>query len=843
MGSTLRQLMHASHTFKVLSFAMFYYSGKSAMLLLATILVLGVCGAVQANDISSTAKTESGSLSNSSNNTVFGGDGERKIIINTQPAPAPKPRKPASAKQAAEQEAALGLTNNYRRSRDNSTANGQAKNTAGINTRFRAKDVAQAPTLTDLIENSQQQTKTDLHDKAYRSALFHYFQGDNSVALSQLNHDKIRLGYLNEKASLFEAGLQVSLGLQYEAQRALIRFVMQTELDDKYDYRKTAKIASQQEVHAAQKKLLLIALLQLAEQKLNQAQYQHAQQALQKISQVPVEYYNQYHVLSQLAYWPHQPPLVNLSAEDRQRYQPTPYIALNRALRLMNNQEYTDAISQLNKVLQFQFANSKVDSSFWQALFATDSVEGSANSKLGNNRVSNARGAVYHVTSNQDLQALKDYANLLLANVYLMQGNTSQAYQVLGAFPQHSPFTESALYLFSVTAQKNGQTYTAHQVWQTLVELYPYHLLAWQAALQHAELLVKEEKLPESLAYYQFSEQLFIQRLEELRQFEAEYLASQDLLAFYAKPQAEIDEHSLNLELTTQQTYETNSIWLGQMLADQELDRWYQDLIDLDLITRQLLKQKQKINWIGNTLALNQSRIENINQAHASYPPPQQLADLIVQRDQLANRLANDVEQQHLLSFATKQEKAWLQRIEKSEKRIAFLGAHRDMADYQARLKRLRSVIQWRIKQDLPARLWQLKKQLNTIDQGLSIATGQVRQLDEVTRQNERLADLSQRHVEAEQKVSDLLAQLAKVRVTTTDNIRQRVAQKVAATRTDLQRMQLIARRAMAKILETMQMSNNDNAISQPDVSTVKSQYRSHAILPAQPQVVGASNG
>ena len=58
-----------------------------------------------------------------------------------------------------------------------------------------------------------------LAKKLYRKALFHYFQGQPELALRQLTYNKARLPVVNDNALLFEAGLQVSLGLYREAEK------------------------------------------------------------------------------------------------------------------------------------------------------------------------------------------------------------------------------------------------------------------------------------------------------------------------------------------------------------------------------------------------------------------------------------------------------------------------------------------------------------------------------------------------------------------------------------------------------------------------------------------------
>ena len=57
-----------------------------------------------------------------------------------------------------------------------------------------------------------------LAEKLYRKALFYYFQGESELALQQLAYNRVRLNKVDDNALLFEAGLQVSLGLYRQAE-------------------------------------------------------------------------------------------------------------------------------------------------------------------------------------------------------------------------------------------------------------------------------------------------------------------------------------------------------------------------------------------------------------------------------------------------------------------------------------------------------------------------------------------------------------------------------------------------------------------------------------------------
>ncbi|WP_111979241.1 tetratricopeptide repeat protein [Algibacillus agarilyticus] len=658
--------------------------------------------------------------------------------------------------------------------------------------------------LADLLENKQEKIKTDLQDKAYRQALFYYFQGENSQALSFLNQTKQRLGFLDEKASLFEAGLQVSLGLQYEAQRALIRFVMQQELDDKYDYRKTAKIQSQQTVNAAQKELLLIALLQLAEQKVSQADYKQAQQALAKIRHVPAIYYDQYHVLNQLAYWPNTPTLLPVSEIEAGEYKPSLFIIINQAIKALEDKHYSKALSLLATLDSATW--HKTEPNFWQRLFTSGS---------GENKISASSVVNYQVNSDEQLQALKDYAQLLKANVYFKQERFDLAFAELKAFPQETPFSESAMFLFANSALEVKNTQQAHLVWQIFVEKYPYSTLAWQSALMHAEVLLTENHVDEAYTYYDFAEKHFLTRLKELTVFANEFTDTTDLLNFKVPDLANKNNQSVaqvskhKFELTSDKVYQTDSVWLNQALRDPELASWYQNLIQLDLLTEQLLALQAKLNWINEILVLNVKRIEAIKKAEATQNTESRIKQLIKQRDQLASLLISANKHNSLSVFANADEKALLTRLAKSEGIITNLNQHnKNTDDYTERLARVKGVLTWDVLQNKPERYWQYNKAIKQIDQALSLAQQQVQTFRKVSKQNTRLERLTSRFNQANETVRNLLITLGKVRVINTTNIRQTVINKTLDDKAMLSDFILKARRELARIIEAQNQAS-----------------------------------
>ena len=130
--------------------------------------------------------------------------------------------------------------------------------------------------------------------------LFYYFQGQSELALQQLAYNKARLNRVDDNALLFEAGLQVSLGLYRQAEVNLTtiteKLANSAQSSAQSATKKFSKDTNHRNGYASSKDLLAVALLQLAEQQLSQQQHENAQLTLAKLQHLPSGYYQQYHI-------------------------------------------------------------------------------------------------------------------------------------------------------------------------------------------------------------------------------------------------------------------------------------------------------------------------------------------------------------------------------------------------------------------------------------------------------------------------------------------------------------------------------------------------------------------
>ena len=359
-------------------------------------------------------------------------------------------------------------------------------------------------------ENKKLNLKTNLPQKYYQQALYYYFQGHYSDALNIISQSKSRLGYIEPSAQLFLAGLQIRIGLQEEARENLLQLstnlpflsqstpYIQSEVEDKFT--------------ASYENLLVLALLSLAEQYIERDEITLAQKTLKQINKVPLRHYQKYHVLSQLAYWPLQPELIQPSMKIsiqgseasslHEDVKPSPYIELNNALRLIEMGKFEQGTLLLSAIKQGSWQAS--EKSFFQSVFSNDSqvsIEKERNEKIQN-------------------QAIIDYARLLQSHLYVQRGLYEKAFAELQYFPLESAYADPALFLYAYSALKIKDHASVFNLLSLLQKQSPNSTLSWQSHLLFAQLITEQRGLHQGLQAYQNVEAFFLSTIEKLKKFE-----------------------------------------------------------------------------------------------------------------------------------------------------------------------------------------------------------------------------------------------------------------------------------------------------------------------------------
>ncbi|GGP62911.1 hypothetical protein [Shewanella saliphila] len=653
--------------------------------------------------------------------------------------------------------------------------------------------------------------KTDLEDKFYRQALYFYFAGDYGSALRQISLNRQRQGIDSDRSQLFEAGLQVAIGLHDQATQTLTRFEQnQTETTN----------GSKAKSATSPQELLLIALLQLTEQQIDQGDNISAQLTLGKITTVLPDYVEQYHILSQLAYWPAPPPLTaqvqQTTVEDDavQTNSSAAYIALNQALLYMEQQEYSAAQPILIELKNQQWQAPDVN--FWQKLFNPFAQPDifDANDQL--------KPQVQDALLQQ--QAINDYAKLLLAQLYVANQQYDLAYNELVDFPQQSPYAESALFLFAYSAQQQQQYDMSLKLLTLLQQQYPYSNLAWQAALLSAKQVSEQQSLAQGLTLYQQAEQLYLQKIAEIKQFGETFNDSKNIMDFATKANDEqnalLTPKSDVLALILTQRFNTDAPWLKKALNDPLLATDYQTLLSLELLSDNIKAQQSNSQWLKGTLMLNSQRQARVIEQQKQLAYRGMIQSLTAQKQRIADIIAQAEIEQNPQVFANPTQQQWLNRIDTSQATLNKLASQRNTDDEQQRLDKVKGVLQWQLQSTFPQQLWQHKQSLKQLTEQLEMLELQASRFSDLSTNPRLLSNFDVRQQQTQTDINKMTLNIEALNLKTSREIRGKISIFTQQQQYTLQQLLLTSRHQMANVLEQMAQADN---ISSPAVSGVDS--------------------
>jgi exonuclease SbcC len=658
--------------------------------------------------------------------------------------------------------------------------------------------------------------KTDLEDKFYRQALYFYFAGDYGAALRQISLNRQRKEIYSDRSQLFEAGLQVSIGLHEQATQTLAQFEQQQANTSTQTTANNSTNTNSSKTKSATSptELLLIALLQLSEQQIEHGDIDTAKLTLGRITTLLPDYVEQYHVLNQLAYWPDTPPLTaqvqqSTSADDQSPTSSSAaYIALNQALLHMEQQQYSAAQPILIELKSQQWQPPKIN--FWQQLFypfvEPDIFDDS------DELLPEVKDALLQQ------QAINDYAKLLLAQLYVANKQYDLAYNELSDFPEQSPYAESALFLFAYSAQQQQHYDMSFKLLSLLQQQYPYSNLAWQAALLTAKQVSEQQSLAQGLTLYQQAEQLYLQKIVEIKGF-AETVSTISNVTDFASKTVDQQTPSLApksdaLELILTERFSTDSPWLKKALNDPQLATDYHTLLSLDLLSDNVQKQQINSQWLKDTLALNTQRQARVIEQQKQLAYTEMINALTEQKQRIAKIIDQAEAEQNAQVFADPSQQQWIDRIDASQTRLTTLATQRNIDDEQQRLDRIKGVLQWQLQQTLPQRLWQHKKSLKQLTTQLEQLERQANRFSALSSNTRLLSDFELRQQQTQTDINSTNVNITGLRDKTDRDIRGKMSIFIQQQQYTLQQLLLTTRHQMANVLE--QMSQADTAPINP---------------------------
>ncbi len=605
-----------------------------------------------------------------------------------------------------------------------------------------------------LQENAQPQVL--MAEKHYRQAAFAFYQQQPYEAVLQLELAPVQ----DARALLLKAGLLLELGMPQQAAQLLEQVLALETADLPNDLRQ-------------------FALLQYSRYLFQRGDVNAARATFAKVQPSEILAGPQQQ-LQQLMMWPQ----IELPAEPEfsllRDHPEMPYIISNQLLQHAQNGDVSKAMQWLD-ALRTE-VDTTIEPMFWRSWFGLTPP--------------------WQATDPVEQQAVRDYLQLLKAQLLLQQNDLPAAQQVLSEFPQDSALSEMALGLYATVLDEAKQVPELLAVYQQQIRKHPFAELSWRAANQIGLQFELTGDAKAALAAYQWADGYYQQQLTANRA-----LAPLNL------------EQLASGELTPWQQYQ-----VGQQ---NELFQLQHDLVQLEQLAAVSPQQQNRIAHLQQVVNI---KLAQQQQLLAEQLPrlTAQFSALSAEQQQLSQQLSKERAAEfspNLLSGdAFKQQ----QRLEKAAQLVERLanakaaGANLsiDIAKQRKRLALLQGISRWQYALTQAEREWAIEKELNQINSLLPNIQKQLSNLQQAGQATPRLRAQQQQLLEfakAQQQAKQRIMQQQQQLLTEFNSQLQRRADEQHQQLTALARVnkQAIARMMEAQ-LQTSPLTNQSAVDGEP---------------------------
>jgi hypothetical protein len=549
-------------------------------------------------------------------------------------------------------------------------------------------------------------------EKAYQHVLYEYYQGNFSLALTQIAilEQKFPNGlrqipdFLSGhqvEPELLKGGISLVYGLDNQAVDIFLRLLKNNTAADVNAY----------------------SWLLLGKTYYQKRQYSDAAKALQQISQEAAEEFfeqstrdNWLYMQSQLhgfllghasdgadIQW-----LEQLSGDSIYR----DYVEYNQTLALLQKGDSQQAISRLYILTNNQ--SSFVDRWIGWA------------------------GPIFSAHDEQSVEAerdaIRDRANLTLGYTLLQNDAPHEAFRVFENIRTDGLDAEAALLGYGWAAAKKDELQTALAIWQRLIHMPQNSEYSLEAYLASAYAYENAFAPRQSLEVLQLGLERFEQALVDLNQAEQQVNQRQfilDLLPNTGHQKSDSDDVSLSLN-DKGQPFNTAPLF-NSVAVSSEFRAGLLALEESRGLQQQLLSWQQRMQQYH--LMLDERQAERLKRAtHILHNRTlEQLPQLQIQRDALAQVIDTAKYQQDGQIFMGLESQQWLDRVKRSEKRLVTIAQLKQQLGqpplgdaYTRRVKRVAGRLVWQASEAYSANQWQAQKALNQLD--IEITKAQQRQ-------------------------------------------------------------------------------------------------------------------
>ncbi len=398
---------------------------------------------------------------------------------------------------------------------------------------------------------------------------------------------------------------------------------------------------------------------------------------------------------------------------------------------------------------------------------------------------------------NEELRALRDRANLGLGYELLRAGDAGQARDYLNRVRLQGPFIQAALLGAGWADAEQGDYKQALTPWLELLELASY-----EAPVQEAHLAVPYAfaQLGDSKHAIYFYEQAIGYFDEEQQQLEAAIQGTQSGELLSLLSQADTGNSGGWLHDTPTLEGVPSGRYLVDILSSHSFQEPLKDYRDLGYL-QQLLQQ-----WLEN-IDLYYDMVDARRLAYQQRAPlirqrlEKQEAKALYQRWQdyqsltLAQHGSGDP-----LDLATGKEKRQWRTLRKVQATLASLAPEPRHTNMLAKARWLQGILYWQIQADYKARLWDVEKQLQSLEGPVTEATSKHLQVSEALDHVKVGFDGYDRRIAVmRERILTLLPDIQTSRNNTSDQLQRLALKELESRRQRLASYRIQARYALAR--------------------------------------------
>ncbi|MGH1486807.1 MAG: tetratricopeptide repeat protein [Cellvibrionaceae bacterium] len=337
-------------------------------------------------------------------------------------------------------------------------------------------------------------------------------------------------------------------------------------------------------------------------------------------------------------------------------------------------------------------------------------------SKVARERLS--KNSTFH----REQFSLYDKAYTAAGYGYFQDENYKKAAAEFENVRQNAPLANDALLGYGWAKARLGDYQAALAPWLLLSEKPLADDAVQEALLAIPYAYLQLGDTAKALERYAYAEQIYSDELKHIDETGSEVQA-QSIVELLDLDNPETSYSWLSPEKNT--LVKSPSRYLLPLYSYNRFQNTVQTLVDLQNISRRLEAWKTNLDAYDDLMEYRLTTFRKQQQPEGYQGMQSQLAELKIQRDQLASVLSEAKQQENVFLLLDEERKDLLDMVASGEKNIERLSAAGEFIEEESDwIQRYRGMLLWSATLDFDDRLWQFESKIKAVDKALASSTG-----------------------------------------------------------------------------------------------------------------------